>query len=48
MRIVQYLKAGKDCPENLAGNLAFARQVILVTRRRLELRPEDTVEVVFE
>ena len=27
MRVVQYLKAGKDCPESLAGNLAFARQV---------------------
>ncbi len=26
MRVVQYLKAGKDCPESLAGNLALMNE----------------------
>jgi hypothetical protein len=47
MRIVQYITPGRDCPEKLAGDPRFRAKIIESTIRRLELRPIDTVEVVF-
>lgn len=47
MRIVQYLRAGYDCPEELCGDPKFREQIIKITRQRLELRPSDVVEVHF-
>jgi hypothetical protein len=47
MRIVPYIKPGVDCPASMAGNPEFRTHIIEVTRERLDLRPEDIVEVVF-
>ncbi len=47
MKIIQEFIAGLDCPEELAGDPKFVTAVETVTRRRLDLRPEDIVEVRF-
>jgi hypothetical protein len=47
MIIIQYVEPGIDCPEELAGNEKFRDKLIYVTRRKLELGPEDIVVVKF-
>ena len=47
MKIIQYIVPGLDCPEELAGDLKFTQQIIDVTFKRLQLRTQDEVKVVF-
>jgi hypothetical protein len=47
MRIIQEIHPGFDCPKELAENPKFKEEIIRTTRRRLELRPWDIVEVKF-
>mgnify|MGYP001306982987 CR=1 FL=1 len=47
MRIIQELKAGEDFPATIRPNARFAEEIGKETRKRLGLRPQDIVEVVF-
>ncbi|MFX1450670.1 MAG: hypothetical protein ACFFCM_07510 [Promethearchaeota archaeon] len=51
MHLIHKLEVGEDCPENVVSSEsnqeAFIKRLKEITARRLELRPQDTQEVIF-
>lgn len=45
MRVVIEQTAGKDYPANLKGNPTFTDRQKAEIRKRLELRPQDEIEI---
>jgi len=46
MMVIQYIEPGRDFPVGLQGNQEFFDQINRTTRKRLELRPEDSIFIV--